>query len=163
MDSEFPIAITADLVIHAPVAEVYRAWTTVEGIQSFFAREANIELKIKGAYEIIFLPENPEGSRGGEGNIILTFQENKMLSFTWNAPPEFKEIRNERTHVLIKFIPVNDIETRLLFHQDGWGEGGEWEKSFEYFNHAWKKVVLPRLQYRFDTGPVDWNNPPKME
>lgn len=163
MDSKFPRAITADLVIHASAPEVYRAWTTVEGIRSFFARDGNIELKIMGAYEIIFLPENPEGSRGGEGNVILTFQENKMLSFTWNAPPEFKEVRNERTHVLLRFIPINDSETRLLFHQDGWGEGGEWEKSFEYFNHAWKKVVLPRLQYRFDTGPVDWNNPPKLE
>lgn len=163
MESKFPKAITADLRINASVTDVYRAWTTVEGIKSFFARDGNIELKIMGPYEIIFLPANPEGSRGGEGNVILSFQENKMLSFTWNAPPEFKIVRNERTHVLLKFIPISDRETRLLFCQDGWGEGGEWDKSFEYFSHAWKKVVLPRLQYRFENGPVDWTNPPKLE
>ena len=86
-----------------------------------------------------------------------------MFSFTWNAPPELKEVRNERTHVFLRFIEINERETRLLFHQDGWGEGGEWEKSFEYFNYAWKKVVLPRLQYRFKVNPVDWTNPPEFK
>ena len=86
-----------------------------------------------------------------------------MLSFTWNAPPELNKVRNERTHILLKFIPISDNETRLLFQQDGWGKGDEWDKSFEYFNRAWKVVVLPRLKYRFTTGPVDWNNPPEFK
>jgi len=163
MGSEFPKAITDDLIIRASVSEVYRAWTTPQGVKSFFAPDANIRMEIMGPYEIIFLPDNPEGLRGGEGNIVLTFQENKMLSFTWNAPPHLMEVRNERTHVLLKFIVLNQTETRLLFHQDGWGEGGEWDKSFEYFDHAWKKVVLPRLRYRFEKGPVDWNNPPEFK
>jgi hypothetical protein len=25
-----------------------------------------------------------------------------------------------------------------------------------------EKFVLPRLKFRFDNGPVDWNNPPKF-
>jgi uncharacterized protein YndB with AHSA1/START domain len=158
----YPRAITHELIIPGPVNEVYRAWTTVEGIKTFFAPEANIKLEIMGPYEIIFLPNNPEGLRGGEGNVILSFQENKMFSFTWNAPPELKEVRNERTHVLLRFSEINKKETRLLFFQDGWGEGGEWEKSYEYFSYAWKKVVLPRLQYCFEVQPVDWKNPPKI-
>lgn len=156
-------AITDDIIIPAPVADVYRAWTTREGIITFFAPDANIKMEIMGPYEIIFLPDNPEGLRGGEGNVILSFQENKMFSFTWNAPPELKEVRNERTHVLLRFLEINKRETRLLFHQDGWGEGGQWEKSFEYFSYAWKKVVLPRLKYRFEVNPVDWNNPPEFK
>jgi uncharacterized protein YndB with AHSA1/START domain len=162
MNFNFPRAINDDLIIPANVSEVYNAWTTVEGIRSFFAPDANIKLEIMGPYEIIFLPDNPPGSRGGEGNVILSFQENRMFSFTWNAPPEYKKVRNEKTHVLLNFISMNDNETRLLFYQDGWGEGEEWDKSFEYFSHAWKKVVLRRLQYRFKHGPVDWNNPPRI-
>jgi uncharacterized protein YndB with AHSA1/START domain len=159
----FPKAISAELTIKAPVEKVYRAWTTEEGIKSFFAPDCNIKIEVLGPYEIIFLPDDEEGSRGGEGNVVLTFQENKMLSFTWNAPPELKKVRNDRTHVQLKFIPLNENETKLLFHQDGWGEGDEWDKSYEYFEYAWKKVVLPRLQYRFENGPVDWDNPPKIE
>jgi uncharacterized protein YndB with AHSA1/START domain len=160
--TKFPKAISAELIIKASVEKIYRAWTTTEGIKSFFAPDCNIKMEVMGPYEMIFLPENGEGSRGGEGNVVLTFQKNKMLSFTWNAPPELEKVRNERTHVLIQFIPLNDKETKLLFHQDGWGEGDEWDKAYEYFEYAWKKVVLPRLQYRFESGPVDWKNPPKF-
>ena len=45
---------------------------------------------------------------------------------------------------------------------DGWGEGDEWDKAFEYFTEAWIDVVLPRLEYRFRVGPVDWDNPPHL-
>ncbi len=154
-------AISAEITVKAPVEKVYQAWTTEEGVKSFFAPGCNIRMEVMGPYEIIFLPKNEEGSRGGEGNVVLTFQINKMLSFTWNSPPEFKMIRNERTHVMIKLVPLDDKSTKLLFYHDGWGEGGEWDKVYEYFEDAWKNVVLPRLQYRFETGPVDWNNPPK--
>jgi uncharacterized protein YndB with AHSA1/START domain len=155
-------AISENLIIKAPVDQVYKAWTTKEGIKSFFAPDCNIELKIMGPYEIIFLPDGEEGSKGGEGNVVLSFQENKMLSFTWNSPPEMKKVRNERTHVLLLFIPLNKNETKLIFQQDGWGEGGEWDKSFEYFEHAWKNVVLPRLKYSLEVGPVDCKRPPEF-
>jgi uncharacterized protein YndB with AHSA1/START domain len=29
------------------------------------------------------------GEQGGEGMIIMSIQPEKMLSFTWNAPPEW--------------------------------------------------------------------------
>jgi uncharacterized protein YndB with AHSA1/START domain len=163
MEIKFPKAINADINLKAPVDKVFDAWTTKEGIISFFAPDANIRLEVMGTYEMIFIPDNPVGSRGGEGNVILSYQKDKMLSFTWNAPPELKEVRNERTHVFLNFIPVSNSETRLLFHQDGWGDSGEWQKAFEYFKHAWKNVVLKRLQYRFEVGPVDWKNPPQFK
>jgi uncharacterized protein YndB with AHSA1/START domain len=163
MELKFPKAITADINIKAPVDKVFNAWTTREGIISFFAPDANIRLEVMGPYEMIFIPDNPIGSRGGEGNIILSYQKDKMLSFTWNAPPELIEVRNERTHVFLSFIPESDSETRLLFHQDGWGDSSEWKRAFEYFEHAWNNVVLKRLQYRFEVGPVDWKNPPQFK
>lgn len=51
------------------------------------------------------------------------------------------------------FISTSVTET-------GWGEGDEWDKAFAYFSSAWQDVVLKRLQYRFEVGPVDWKNPP---
>ena len=47
-------------------------------------------------------------------------------------------------------------QTRLHFREDGFGEGGEWDKRFDYFVSAWGQVVLPRLAYRFANGPVKW-------
>lgn len=152
-----------NIIVPASVDEVWNCWTTEEGAKTFFAPDCKIELKPDGAYEMYFDPEAEKGSRGGEELKILAFQENRFLSFTWNAPPDFPRIRNQKTHVSVYFYKIDDNNTEVILFHDGWGEDEEWNKVFDYFNRAWGKVVLPRLKYRFENGPVDWKNPPKFE
>jgi hypothetical protein len=64
------------------------------------------------------------------------------------------------THVVIRIFDAGAGETRVTLRHDGWGEGNEWDEAIQYFSSAWADVVLPRLKYRFESGPVDWNNPP---
>ncbi|MEO8346768.1 MAG: SRPBCC domain-containing protein, partial [Betaproteobacteria bacterium] len=63
-----PPDIAVTKVINAPLAEVWKAWTTAEGIESFFAvKAAKVEPVPGGAFELWFGVNNPEGSRGSEG------------------------------------------------------------------------------------------------
>ena len=119
-------------------------------------------LKANGDYEIYFNPQGEPGTRGAEGTKILAIQPKTMLSFTWNNPPILPGIRWQYTSVVVRFKAVSEKQTRVSLYQTGWGEGEEWNKAFDYFSRAWKDVVLPRLQYRFQVGPVDWNNPPPL-
>lgn len=150
-------AIEGEVLVNAPADEVWAAWTTERGIVSFFAPACNVELRIDGPYEIFFLPDAEPGMRGADDMRILAFQEGQMLSFTWNAPPSLPEVRGQRTHVTVRLEPVDRDHTRVLLHHDGWGDGGQWDKAFEYFGRAWNEVVLPRLAARFESGPVDWD------
>ncbi len=84
--------ITKTRLIETPINTIWWQWTTHEGLLTFFGQDNKVELCLGGAYEIYFLLDNPEGLRGGEGNKILSYLPNKMLSFTWNAPPEHLEI-----------------------------------------------------------------------
>ncbi len=147
-------------VVNGNIEEVWNAWTTEVGIRSFFAPECKVELRIGGAYEMYFNLDAAPGEKGGEGVTILAFETNKMLSFTWNAPPHLPDIRRQFTHVVVRFKALGTENTLVQLVHDGWGESEEWRETLEYFNRAWGKVVLPRLQYRFREGPVDWNNPP---
>ena len=47
-------------------------------------------------------------------------------------------------------------QTRVTLTHTGWGDGGEWDKAYDYFDRAWG-TVLENLQRRFDTGPRDWS------
>ena len=156
-------AIQLDIEINATLDKTWEAWTTKEGIESFFSPDCFIELKVGGAYENYFNPDANLGEKGGEGNFILAVQTNSMLSITWNAPPHLPDVRNQRTHVCIRLEKLEENKTKVTLHHDGWGNGGQWEEAYEYFKIAWGKVVLPRLKYRFDVGPVDWRNPPKLD
>jgi uncharacterized protein YndB with AHSA1/START domain len=154
--------IEGEIIVEADLNDVWDAWTTEAGITSFFAPACKIDIRPDGAYEIYFDPKAPVGEWGGEGLRILSIQPGKMLSFTWNAPPSLPEVRGQRTHVIIRFYELDD-KVRVTLHHDGWGSGGEWDKAYEYFQRAWNQVVLPRLKYRFERGPVDWSDPPGIE
>jgi uncharacterized protein YndB with AHSA1/START domain len=154
-------AIRASVAVEAGLDAVWQAWTTEEGIRGFFAPDARVELKVDGAYEIYFDPQAGPGRRGAEGVRILALQPRTMMAFTWNAPPHLDRVRGQWTHVVIRLRRLGDDRTEVTLHHDGWGTGGQWDRAFEYFQRAWKEVVLPRLRYRFSVGPVDWEHPPE--
>jgi uncharacterized protein YndB with AHSA1/START domain len=147
--------ISKDAVVRAPPAAVWSAWTTREGIESFFAPEAIVDPKPDGAFRVHFNPFAPPGSKGADDMRYLALQKERMLSFTWNAPPHLPEARLQRTVVIIRMEPAGDSETRVRLSHVGWGDGGEWDKAYEYFNSAWGHV-LANLQKRFVEGPIDW-------
>lgn len=149
-------AIDKDVVIKASPAQAWAAWTTKEGITSFFAPDAEIEPRVGGAFHIFINPYAQPGSKGADEMRYLALQPQKMLSFDWNAPPSLPEVRQQRTVVILRFEPVDEQTTRVRLHHVGWGDGGEWDKAYAYFDKAWGNV-LGNLQKRFDTGqPVDW-------
>ena len=111
-------------------------------------------------YEIFFNPAGEPGQRGAEGMRVLAFEPPRRLAFTWNAPPSIPTIRGQRTMVVVELEPDTPARTRLRFTHLGWGEGADWDKAYEYFDHAWGGVVLPRLKQRFEKGPLDWSAAP---
>jgi uncharacterized protein YndB with AHSA1/START domain len=154
--------IDAVVTVPAPIGEVWTAWTTEAGAKTFFAPECKINCEPMGAYEMYFDLDAEPGLRGGEGCRVLALVPEKMLSFTWNAPPSLPEVRCHFTHVVVRFAVVDEDKTRVTFIHDGWGEGRQWDQAYDYFIAAWKRVVLPGLIYRFEHGPVDWDNMPDL-
>lgn len=154
-----PRIIQCEATVAAPIQAVWDAWTTNEGASTFFAPQANISAQPGGPYEIFFNPDAPKGTRGAEGMLVLAVQEPLFLSFTWNAPPHLPTVRGQYTHVEIRLQSISENSTHVTLEHGGWGTGGEWESAFDYFVRAWGKVVLPRLVQRFESGPIDWNNP----
>lgn len=149
-----PIELTVQVA--APAAEVWSAWTTVEGATTFFARAAEIEPRVDGRYDILFFPANPPGQRGAEGMRILAFEPPQRLMFSWNAPPHLAHARAQRAVVEVRLRPLSEQRTEVELRHFGWGEGEHWQATRAYFAQAWP-LVLRRLTHRFAHGPVDWD------
>jgi uncharacterized protein YndB with AHSA1/START domain/uncharacterized protein YciI len=133
--------IHKEITVSENVNQVWKDFTTDKGIQSFLAKGSNIDLRIGGSYEIYFDMDAPEGLRGSEDCHILSFIPYKMLSFEWNAPPQFSEQRLMRTQVIIFFEEVGNGQTNISLYNHGYGEGGNWGKVFDYFDKAWEYVL----------------------
>ncbi len=109
-------AVVHEVVLPANPAEVWALWTSAEGITRWLVDSARIELRLGGPFELHFLDDAPEGSRGSEGCRVLSFVPERMLSFTWNAPPHFPEQRAAHTWVVLELAPEDDGTRQRLAH-----------------------------------------------
>jgi uncharacterized protein YndB with AHSA1/START domain len=148
-------AIDKSVDVAATIDEAWDSWTTSQGITSFFAPDARVEPRAGGAFHIHFDPTAPAGSKGADDMRFMALQPKRMISFDWNAPPSLPEARGQRTFIIVRFERVADKLTRVSLHHTGWGDGGEWDKAYGYFDRAWGNV-LASLKKRFEQGPVDW-------
>jgi len=139
-------AIIETVIVNCTLQAAWDAWTTESGILKFFAPACKLELRSGGPYEMYFMLDAPTGSKGGEGNKILALEPMKMLSFTWNAPPQYPQIRGQRTTVILNFREMFPNSIQVTLNHVGWGEGEQWEKVLEYFQKAWRDIVLPRFK-----------------
>jgi uncharacterized protein YndB with AHSA1/START domain len=148
-------ALNKEVTVPAGVDAVWQAWTTSEGIVGFFAPAAEVEARVGGPFRIYVDPAAEPGQRGADDMRVLAVQPKKMLSFDWNAPPSLPQARQQRTFVVVRLYPVDDKTTRVTLHHTGWGDGGEWDQAYSYFDRAWSNV-LGNLKERFEKGPKDW-------
>jgi uncharacterized protein YndB with AHSA1/START domain len=149
-------AIDKEIVVNATLGQAWDAWTTREGIVSFFAPDARVEAHVGGPFEIYMNPYGSPGEKGADDMRFMAVQPQRMISFDWNAPPHLPEARAQRTFVIVRFTPVTDAATRVSLHHTGWGDGGQWDEAYAYFDVAWGHV-LEALERRFERGPADWS------
>lgn len=149
-------AVTKEVVVAAPIAAVWQAWTTREGIVSFLAPDAQVEARVGGAFHIHFDPLGAPGLKGADDMRFLALQAPTLLSFDWNAPPHLAQARQQRTFVIVRLRDLDGKTTQVNLTHIGWGDGGEWDLAYAYFDRAWGNV-LTNLKKRFDSGPQDWS------
>lgn len=139
-------AIEREAVVALPPSEVWRLWTTDAGLCEWLVGGANVALAVGGAYELFFAADAPAGERGGEGCRVLAYLPERMVSFTWNAPPSFPEERRLRTWVVVELLPTGSGATRVRLTHLGWPESGwrgegRWPEVYAYFERAWTSVM----------------------
>jgi uncharacterized protein YndB with AHSA1/START domain len=158
--------VNLDAIVDAPPAEVYRLWTSADGVRKFFAPEAKIDARIGGRYQIIFFPsKDPEGeSHGTKGARILDLVPNKKLTFEWitfagdgllgknappYAPPAERNVTPLPTWVELSFEPVagQPNQTHVKFAHYGFRDGERWKQSYQWFTRAWKGVLDQLSEY----------------
>lgn len=147
-------AIVKETTVKASLQDVWDAWSTAEGAMKFFAPRANIALGVGGPYEIFFDPADERQS--SKGMKILSYVPLEMISFQWNAPPDFPEVRNNPIWVVVQLAPSAKGRVRVKLSHLGWKSGAQWDAAFQYFSRAWG-FVMSNLERRFSHGPIDWD------
>lgn len=149
-----------EAILDAPVADVWRAWTTDEGIRSWMAPNATVDFRVGGAYRTSYV----EGVdlQGDEAivNRILAFEPNAMIAMrNEQAPPDFAHAELFKdTWSVVRFEPVGTTRTRLTLAGYGYGEGELWDELYGFFEQG-NAYVLATLKQRFQ-APAERDHSP---
>jgi uncharacterized protein YndB with AHSA1/START domain len=140
--------LVLEVTVPAPVGEVWKAFTTSDGLSTWLTPNAVVDLREGGEWTAKF----PGGSTGG--GTILSFVPEKELVVSALAPDKFPTVRATRTRARVQFETRGD-STVVRLTQTGWKEGDEWVKAYEYLTVG-NAQLLATLHHRFVSGPIDW-------
>ncbi len=137
-------------VVNAPLADVWRAFTTSEGLRTFAAPVAQIDFRAGGIWEASYKPGGKIGDPGNIRNEIVAYVPMRSLTVrVVNAPPDFPYpdvIKNVWTTIELQDLGLN--RTRVTSSMAGWKSGPSWDAIYKMFdtNNA---IVLTKLQKSF--------------
>jgi len=143
-----PEKLVIEVEVPAPVGEVWRAFSTSEGLSTWLAPDTTVDLRTGGEWTVHF----PGGSTGG-GTIISFVQEKEMVLAAM-APDKFPHVRADRTRAVFQF-EARGNSTVVRLTQTGWKTGDEWTRAYEYLV-AGNAQLMAMLHKRFVNGPIDW-------
>ncbi len=150
--------IELEAVVEADAATLYRLWTTSAGARTLFpGADAVVGNAVGGEYRIVFDPGHPDGSvNGTAGCKIIELEPDRRVVFEWRGPAWAVEMNETPfpTWVEIDFEPVEGSAgvTEISLRHHGFGAGGNWDRSLEFFEAAWSRT-LEGLQQRFAAQP----------
>src|SRR6266576_3943160 len=82
--------IRKETITTASVEDAWKAWTTVEGVTSFFVPKANIEPVVGSRYELFSSLKAPKGFQGTEGCKILALERKSISRSSSSRLPSFQ-------------------------------------------------------------------------
>lgn len=146
------------IVVPATLDEVWKAFTTSEGLSSFAAPLARADFRLGGIWEASFDPDAEIGDPDNIRNEYIAFVPMRMIAIqTVNAPPDFPhpELLDELFFVLeMEDLGANRV--RLTESGVGFGDGEGWDTIWELFERG-NEWTLQQLYKRFAEGPIDWS------
>lgn len=137
-------------IIDAPVEEVWKAFTTKEGMESWMVAHAEIDLRVGGRMRTHYSPDGVIGDENTIENIILSYEPNRMLSIKVGKPPANFPFKAAVKHMwtVVHFEPVDGDRTRVTVCGMGYGDDEDSRKLRAFFDKG-NDWTVKQLQAKF--------------
>jgi uncharacterized protein YndB with AHSA1/START domain len=141
-------------VVDASVSEVWKAYTTKEGLESWMVAHADIALKVGGRMRTHYDPKGALGDPKTIENTILSYEPERMLSVKVSrVPAGFPfPIAIKTMWTVVYFEPIGPLKTRVREVSLGFGDDDESKKMREFFDRG-NAATLVQLQKHFSEQP----------
>ncbi|WP_374667626.1 SRPBCC domain-containing protein [Ramlibacter sp.] len=142
--------VVNEAVIAAPRAVVWQAWTTAEGLRSWLAPHADIDLRLGGLMRSNYNPAGALGDAGTIENRILAYEPQRMLAIQVARAPERFPFPNaiRSMWTVIHLDDADGGHTRVRAVSMGFTDDDESARMRAFFERG-NAYTLQQLQQRF--------------
>jgi uncharacterized protein YndB with AHSA1/START domain len=147
--ADLPPAVS-ESVVNAPRAEVWRAWTTSAGLQSWLAPVADIELRLDGLMRTNYKQGGSLNDAGAIENRILAFEPERLLVLKVSkAPSSFPFPKAVQSMWTVIYLSDEEHgKTRIRAVGLGFTDDEESSKMREFFQRG-NDYTLEELRQHF--------------
>lgn len=124
------------IILPVEVQEAWNYFTTDSKLAKWIAPVAHIELKSGGYivtnYDKIKTISDSSSIKLG----IISYLENKLMILKVDLNNNFsKKVQEEDQNLqeIIELVPIAPGKTKIISSMVGWGEGKDWEKTYDFF------------------------------
>jgi len=124
------------MIVPMEVKEAWKYFSIDSLLSKWAAPVAHMELRNGG-----YLMTNYDQSKSLDDSSsiklgIVSYLENELIIFKVDLNSNFsKKVQDEDQNLqeIIQFIPVKGGKTKIISSMIGWGEGKDWEKTYDFF------------------------------
>jgi hypothetical protein len=138
------------MIVPMEVKEAWKYFSSDSLLSKWIAPLAHIELK-NGGYLITNYDQSKSLDDSSSIKLgIVSYLENELIIFKVDLNSNFsKKVQEEDQNLqeIIQFIPVKGGKTKIVSSMIGWGEGKDWEKTYDFFvqGNEWTYTELLKL------------------
>jgi uncharacterized protein YndB with AHSA1/START domain len=135
--------VVTEGIVNAPVAEVWRSFTTKEGIESWMVAKTDIELRLGGLWRTSYSKQSNLDDDAAIHHVVLGYDPERLLVFRTIKPPKNfpfpKALMN--TWNVVYFEPAGDTRTKVTTHMLGFTDDPESQGMRAFFETGNKQTM----------------------
>ena len=152
--AQAPDVIVTDGVVNAPIDEVWKAFTTKEGIEAWMVAKTDIDLRPGGSWRTSYSATSTLDDDTAIQQEILAFDAPRMFSFrTVNPPRTFPfPAAIVKTWTIVYFEPTAEARTRVTIRMLGFSDDAESVRMRAFFEQGNRQTLDELIGWFAATG-----------
>jgi uncharacterized protein YndB with AHSA1/START domain len=147
------------VVVNAPVAALWKAFTDTDEFKKWNSPVAAIDLRVGGSLEASYDPKRKLGDPDNIKHRIITFLPERLIVFqNIQAPHELpnRELF-QQTVTVLQYEPLGASQTRVTLSSTGYGAGDGFARLYTFFADD-NAELLEKLKKTYEAGDAAAKN-----
>lgn len=153
-ESNGDIILIHEIIVKAPVAIAWKAYTTTEGWQGWVTPNAKVDLRVGGVIRTNYRKSGKLTDPDAIVNHIINYVPERVLTLQAELSPHFPAVIKERgkhLYNVVTFQSLPNNKTKVMSYGTGYRDTPELQKLLKFFVKANESTLLEYVKY-VETG-----------